>query len=189
MTNLDLGSDLERLGDALHASTTIDLARDERAARPASGGRVRVLRRPRMLAGGSLGLAGISAGLVLALGGSTAAPAFAVTRSSDGVLVRLNYTTPTERTIGQLNAKLASMGIPEGVTIYMAAGGASASGPVTCAQGPGATTPVRVLVGDNGTETIAPGQSAGNTGEGAFHLDRCVVTTNGGAGNAGSTGA
>jgi hypothetical protein len=189
MTRVDLGPDLERLGDALRASTIADLARDEHAARPASAGRARVLRRPRMLAGSSLGLAGISVGLVLALGGSTAAPAFAVMRSSDGVLVHLNYTTPTEQTIGQLNAKLASMGIPEGVRIYMASGAASASGPVTCTQGPGATTPVQVIVGDNGTETIPAGQSAGNTAEGTFHLDRCVVTTNRGSGNTGNTGA
>jgi hypothetical protein len=188
MTHLDLGPDLQRLGDALRASTAADLAREEHAARPAPSGRAHMLRRPRMLAGSSLGLAGIGAGLVLALGGSTAPPAFAVTRSSDGVLVHLNYTTPTERTIEQLNATLASMGIREGVTIYMGSGAASAAGPVTCTQGPGATTPVRVLVGANGTETIAPGQSAGNTAEGSFHLDRCVATAGGGSGNTGNSG-
>lgn len=32
------------------------------------------------------------------------------------------------------------------------------AGPVTCARGPGATTPVRVLVGASGTETIAAGR-------------------------------
>ncbi len=105
------------------------------------------------------------------------------------MLVHLNNTTPTEQTIGQLNAKLASMGLNEGVTIYMASGAVSAGGPVTCTPGPGSTTPVQVLVGANGTETIAAGQSAGNTAEGTFHLDRCVVASNSSSGNSGNTGS
>ena len=39
MTRVDFDPDLERLGEALRASTTIDLAREERAARPQSPGR------------------------------------------------------------------------------------------------------------------------------------------------------
>ena len=149
----------------------------------------RLLRRPRILAGSTLGLAGIGATLALVLGGTAATtPAFAVTRSNDGsVLVHLNYVK--DLNLPQLNAKLHSMGLHEGVTIWMASGAASESGAVTCAQGAGAATPVRVLVGANGTETIAAGQSAGNTAEGNFHLDRCLVTGDNAAGNSGNTGA
>ena len=38
MTRLDLDPDLERLGEALRASTTIDLAREERANAPVATG-------------------------------------------------------------------------------------------------------------------------------------------------------
>jgi hypothetical protein len=182
MTRLDLDPDLQRLGEALHASTTIDLAREERAAAPAGARRVHLRRR--LLAGGTLGLAGVGAALVLALGGSTAPPAFAITRSDDGVLVKLNYDT--NQNLPQVNDKLAAMGLHEAVTIYMATGPAPVSGPVTCAQGPGATTPVKVLVGANGTETIGAGQSAGNTAAGTFHLNHCVVKGDGEPGNTGN---
>ena len=40
----------------------------------------------------------------------------------------------------------------------------------------------------DGTETIAAGQSAGNTAQGSFHLDRCVVTGGNDSGNSGNTG-
>ena len=86
----------------------------------------------------------------------------------------------------QLNAKLHSMGLHEGVTIAMATGAARVSGAVTCSQGPGATTPVKVLVGGNGTEVIKPGQSGDNTAVGSFHLDSCVTRGDGAAGNTGT---
>jgi hypothetical protein len=140
---------------------------------------------PRALAGSTLGVAGIGAALVIALGGS-AAPAWAVTQSNDGVTVQLNYDA--NQNLPQVNAKLASMGLNEGVTIQMASGPASVSGPVTCTQGSGATTPVKVLVGSNGSETIAAGQSAGNTAEGTFHLQSCVVSGNSSS-NSGNTGS
>lgn len=41
-------------------------------------------------------------------------------------------------------------------------------------------------MGTNGTEVIGPGQSAGNTGEGTFHLDRCVFTSDSDSGNTGT---
>ncbi|HEY3774531.1 MAG TPA: hypothetical protein VGL69_16130 [Solirubrobacteraceae bacterium] len=149
--------------------------------------RARLLRRPRILAGSSLGLAGVGAALVLVLGGSTAAPAFAVTKASDGsVLVHLNYTT--NQNLPQVDAKLASMGIREDVIIQMASGAATVNGSVTCSQRPGATTQVKVLVGANGTETIAPGQSGGNTAEGSFHMVSCSVSSDSGSGNSGTTG-
>ena len=187
MTRLDLDPDLERLGEALHASTTVDLAREERAARPRGARARRTGSRSRVLVGSTLGLAGVGAALVLALGGSTAAPAFAVTKSADGaVLVKLNYNA--NQNLPQVNAKLAAMGLHEAVTIYMASGAASVAGPVNCVQGPGANTPVKVLVGANGTDTIAAGQSAGNTAEGSFHLNSCVVKGDNDSGTAGNTG-
>jgi hypothetical protein len=187
MTPLDLDPDLERLGDALHARTTIDLAREQQADAPVATRARRTRPRSRVLAGGTLGLAGIGAALLLALGGTAATtPAFAVTRSADGVLVHLNYTT--DQNLPQVDQKLASMGIHEDVGIQMAPGAATVSGPVTCTPGPGVTGPtVRVLVGANGTETIAAGQSAGNTAEGSFHLVSCTTSRNTGSGNTGNS--
>jgi len=187
MTRLDFDPELERLGDALHASATIDLAREERAhAVPAPRARRTRLRVP-VIAGSTLGLAGVGAALLLALGGTAATtPAFAITRSDDGsALVHLNYVAG--QNLPQVDQKLASMGIHQTVGIRMAPGAATVSGPVTCTQAPGANTPVKVLVGANGTETIAAGQSAGNTAQGSFHLVSCVTSSNT-AGNTGNTG-
>ena len=155
------------------------------AQRPGSGRGRRP--RPRILAGSTLGLAGVGTALVLALGGSAAAPAFAVTRSGDGsVLVQLSYAK--DQNLGQVNAKLAAMGTGEQVTIYMAPGPATAPGAVTCTPTAGTSgPPVRVLDGDNGTEVIKPGESGGNTAEGTFHLGRCTVAnTSANAGNSGN---
>jgi hypothetical protein len=159
---------------------------------PGRAARAGVLRRPRVLAGSTLGLAGVGAALVLALGGSAAAPAFAITTQGDGsVLVHLNYVQ--NQNLGQVEQKLKEMGTNEQITIYMGAGAAAVNGPVTCTPATGAGRPsgprVKVLVGSNGTEVIAPGQSGGNTAEGSFHLNRCVVTSDTGSGNAGNTGA
>src|ERR1700729_1473861 len=83
---------------------------------PGRAGGTGVLRR--VLAGSTLGLAGVGAALVLALGGTAAtAPAFAITRSNDGsVLVHLNYVK--NQNLGEVQQKLASMGIHEQVTVY-----------------------------------------------------------------------
>ena len=162
---------LERFGDDLNRAAHRELST------PSGPVRARIRRpRPRLLAGGTLGLAGVSTALVLALGGSAAAPAFAITKEGDGsVLVNIN-----------------AMGIDEQVTIYMAIGPAAVSGPVTCTPAPGASSPsgppVKILVGTDGTEVIGPGESAGNTGEGTFHLDHCVVAGDTGSGNTGNTG-
>ena len=180
MTHLDFDPDLERLGDALHTSTTIDLAREQQASQAAAPEPRRArLRRPRLLAGGTLGLAGVGAALALLLGGTAATtPAFAITRASDGsVLVHLNYQT--DQNLPQVNQKLAAMGTHEQIGIAMATGPASVSGPVTCTPAPGASStsgpPVKVLVSANGTEVISHGESAGNTAEGTFHLVSCGV--------------
>jgi hypothetical protein len=129
------------------------------------------------------------------LGGSAAAPAFAITKSSDGsVLVKLNYLK--DLNLPQVNRRLTEMGTHEQITIYMASGAATVSGAVTCTPGPGAGQPdpvVKVLVGTDGTEVIGAGESAGNTAEGTFHLDHCTVApasdTGPGTGNTGNTGA
>lgn len=147
-----------------------------------------ILRRPRALAGGTLGLAGIATGLVLALGGTaaTAPAAFAVTRANDGaVQVELNYVS--NQNLPQVDAKLAAMGTGEAVTIDMASGPATTPGPVTCTASGGVSGPtLKVLVGTNGTETIGPGQSAGNTAEGSFHLASCTAVSSSAAGNSGA---
>lgn len=163
------------------------------AQRPAPGRASRS--RPRVLAGSTLGLAGVGAALLLALGGSAAPPAFAITKQGDGsVLVKLNYRQ--NQNLPQVNRRLTALGTHEQITIYMATGAATVSGAVTCTPGPGAgppTTPVKVLVGTNGTEVIGSGQSGGNTAEGTFHLARCTVApdsdTGPGTGNTGNTGA
>ncbi len=205
MTCRDFDPDLERLGEALRASTAIDLAREERAARPSGAGparhadavvatRARRRRpRPRVLAGSTLGLVGVGAALVLALSGSAAPPAFAITTEGDGsVLVHLNQN----QNLPQVNQKLAAMGTGEQITIYEATGAAPVSGAVTCTPGPGAGPPrtsVKVLQGTDGTEVISPGQTGDNTGVGTWHLARCTVApasdTGPGTGNTGNTGA
>jgi hypothetical protein len=175
---------LERFGDDLNRAAHRELST------PSGPVRARIRRpRPRLLAGGTLGLAGVSTALVLAMGGSAAAPAFAITKEGDGsVLVNIN----AGQDLPAANQKLTAMGIDEQVTIYMAIGPAAVSGPVTCTPAPGASSPsgppVKILVGTDGTEVIGPGESAGNTGEGTFHLDHCVVAGDTGSGNTGNTG-
>ena len=172
-----------------------DLVRDHGATLAAAAARPEprravgagLLQRPRVLAGSTLGLAGVGAALVLILGGTAATtPAFAITRSNDGsVLVHLNYNAG--QNLPQVEAKLASMGVHEQVSIQMAPGAATVSGPVTWSPKPGVSGPtVRVLVGANGTDVIAPGQSAGNTAEGSFHLVSCTTSSDAGSGNTGT---
>jgi uncharacterized protein YidB (DUF937 family) len=183
-----LNSDLDDLGDAMRAATTADLAGGPQSARATSaGGRSKLLRRPRVLAGSSLGAAAVAAGAVLAFGGSAGtSPAFAVTQTSSGVQVTLaDYSSGG--TIESLNQKLAQMGTGEQVTIYMARGAAPSDGPVSCTQAAGTTGPaIKVLLGTNGTEVIKPGESAGNTAEGTFHLASCTASAAGSSGNSGA---
>ena len=150
------------------------------------------LRRPRFIAGSTLGLAGAGTALVLALGVASSPPAFAVTTNSNGsVTVQISRTS----SLPQANAKLLAMGIHEQVTIYMATGPAAVSGAVACTPAQGASVsgpPLQVLVGTDGTEVINAGQTAENTGEGTWHLARCTfapdVGTGRGTGNTGNTG-
>ncbi len=173
-----LWSDLARE----HGAT---LAHTERSQPRSSG----VLRHPRVLAGSTLGLAGIAAAVTIALGAAAdPQPAFAVTRANDGsVQVQLNYKT--DQNLPQVNAKLASMGTGEQVSIVEASGPATTSGPVTCSPQAGVSGPqVTILEGKDGTEVISPGESAGNTAEGTFHLASCTTYKLGSSGNSGASG-
>ena len=161
-------------------------------------------RRPGLIAGSTLALA--AGGTALALGltsaggtatGGTAAggirkvvtDAYTITESSNGsVLVQIDQ----QNSIFAADAKLSSMGIQEKVAVFPQPGAATSSGPVTCAPVGGAPKQpqVQVLLGSNGTETIA----GDNTGTGTWHLGSCVVfptsdTGNSGPGNTGNVGA
>jgi hypothetical protein len=175
MTRLD--PDLERLGDALRASATVDLAREEPTARPARRTRLR----SRVLAGGTLGLAGVGAALVLALsaGGAAAPPAFAITHKADGsVLVKFNAVTDGQKYHGYLYAvdHMLVTKYQEEILVGYAPGPATVPGPVTCTPMKDADsglpqTPVKVLLGDNGTAVIP----SGTTGAGTVHLSSCAL--------------
>jgi hypothetical protein len=137
-------------------------------------GRTSVLRRPRVLAGGTLGLAAVGTAVALVLGAAGGTPAYAVTTNGDGsVLVALNH----EGAIEGANAQLTSMGIHEQINIQMATGPALVKGPVTCApaKGGGNLPLVRVLLDKDGTEVILPGTTGGNTGVGTWHLAACYA--------------
>lgn len=148
-------------------------------------------RRPRVLAGSTLALAGAGAALTLGLtstSGTPAAAAVTVAKTSDGsILVTLNQ--PGSKAISQADQKLAAMGFHEGIVIRMGSGPASVSGPVTCAPEPGIPDQptVKVLVGTNGTEVINPGTTPDNTGVGTWHLNSCnLASDTGGTGNTGA---
>jgi hypothetical protein len=95
------------------------------------------------------------------------------------VLVQINQ----QKSIVAADAKLSSMGIQEKVSVFPKPGAATVSGPVTCAPVDGAPNQpqVQVLLGTNGTEVIA----GGNTGAGTWHLGSCVVFPTGYKGNSG----
>ena len=168
-----------------------DLVREHGAtlahADRAEPARAALLRRPRVLAGSTLALAGVGTALTLGLTAATSTPAFAVTRSADGsVQVQINQAT----SLPQANAKLTAMGIGEQVTIYMATGPATVRGPVSCTAEPGAPGPaLQVLIGKDGTEVIKPGTTGDNTGVGTWHLNHCQTFKTGSTGSTGNTGA
>ena len=150
-------------------------------------------RRPRVIAGSTLALAGAGAATALVLTSTSSTPASAavtVAKVSDGsILVTLNQ--PGSKPIAQADAKLAAMGLHEGIVIDMGGGPAVVSGPVTCAPEPGIPNQptVKVLVGTNGTEVINPGTTPGNTGVGTFHMNSCsLYVPYANTGNTGNTG-
>jgi hypothetical protein len=157
---------LERFGAELDRAARRELSGSSQSVRAS-------VQRPRMLAGGSLGLAGVGAALALAISGAASSPAFAVTREQDGsVLVQLDYVSG--QNLPRVNQKLAEMGTHEAISIQMTSGASPARGPVTCSPSPGVSGPaVQVLVGSDGTDSIAAGQSVGNTGEGSYHMVSC----------------
>jgi hypothetical protein len=151
-------------------------------------------RRPRILAGSTLALAGVGAALALVLTSTSGTPASAavtVAKTSNGsLLVTLNR--PGAWQLIQAGQKLAAMGLNEQIAVNMGSGPATVSGPVTCTPAPGIPNQptVEVLVGTNGTEVINPGTTPGNTGVGTFHMNSCTlyVPSATGTGNTGNTG-
>ena len=130
--------------------------------------------RPRILAGGTLGLAGVAAALLIALSAGGAAPsqAFAITTNGDG---SLTVNLDSDKGLVGVNRKLAAMGTDEHINFRMAQGPATVRGPVNCVPAPQGTSvsgpPVKVTLGpsDTNTETIA----TGNTGAGTWHVAAC----------------
>jgi hypothetical protein len=145
-------------------------------------------RGPRVLAGSTLALAGVGVGLTVALSGTSALPALAVTRQQDGsVLVTVNVKS-TAPWVLPADRKLAAMGIDEQILISTLPGPATVKGAVSCTALGGVNTPpgpqVKVLMEPGGTQVIP----SGNTGAGTGHLG-CVyfkTPTQSGAGNTGT---
>jgi hypothetical protein len=160
-----------------------DLAREHGASLAQTGrpGASRI-RRPRAIAGSTLGLAAIAAVITLGLtstGNTTAGgtrvvtDAFTITQNSSGsVLVTIN----NKESIIAANEKLNAM-LKEQVVLTVGSGPAPVKGPVACTpgvpnmQGP----PVKVLLGADGTQVIAPGTTGDNTGVGTWYLTACHV--------------
>ena len=191
MTHSDLDPDLARLGDALRAGATVNLAQEQQTARAgrAEPTRARFLRRPRIFAGSSLGLAGAGAVALLALSGTAAtAPAYAITKKSDGtILVHLNFVGP--RTYMDLDKELTAK-YHEEILVSTAAGAATSTQPLDCVvtRVPGVQAPsgpaIRVLLGKDGTEVLP----SGTTGAGPVHLTSCGLYYNSGVRGADGTG-
>lgn len=164
------------------------------AVRPGQGR----VRRPGVIAGGTLALAvaGTALGLGLTSTGGTPAgvgatggtrvvtDAYTITQNSSGsVVVQINQST----SLPAANAKLLAMGIHEQVAIHVVPGAAAASGPVACTPSAGASGPaIKVLLGTNGTEVTAPGTTGDNSGAGTWSLAGCSVTNNA-TGNSGTS--
>jgi hypothetical protein len=146
---------------------------DPRLASSTTTGKARSARRwasrPRILAGGSLGLAGVAAGLVLAFSGSTAAPAFAVTQNADGsLLVHLNYLALSQ---GAAQQQINAADIPGQISFGTSRGPAPVPGPITCSNDVPGAQQVEMLLGSDGTYVVPAGQQ----GAGSWHLVECIV--------------
>ena len=189
-----------------------DLARDHgptlaRVDRPKPGraGGGRMLRRPRLLAGSTLGLAGVGVALVLVLGGSSAPPAFAVTRHHDGSVAVKIYR---KSGVVGANRKLAAMGIHERLfTVYGSVSpssktskslSAKSSLPQSCLKDQQTGGVVDVIFpsaaaqqAEVGNGTYTAPSTAGNTGgvpnNGPWHVVACPsISTSTGSGNTGA---
>jgi hypothetical protein len=143
--------------------------------------------RSRCLARGSLGLAGVAAALLLAVSGTAATPpANAITHKGDGsVLVKFTYAGG--KSLFKADEKLRAE-FDETILVGTASGPATVKGPIDCTAvtglDGGAQTPVKVLLGRDGTSQIA----SGNTGAGAVHLSSCSLYNDAGPSNTGNTG-
>jgi hypothetical protein len=159
------------------------------------------VRHPRVIAGGTLALAvaGTALGLSLTSAGGTTASttggttlvtaAYTITTHSNGsILVKFGQ----QESVNAVDQKLNAL-IKEEAVFRFASGPAPVSGPVTCTPGePNMKGPqVKVLLGADGTQVIAPGATVGNTGEGTWHIASCSVipTADIGKGGTGNTGA
>lgn len=163
-------------------------------------GRARRPRR-RVLAGSTLGLAGVAAALVIILGGSATPPAFAITQKSDGtVFVKVNFGG--RNTLQAVDTKLVDE-YHETVMINTAPGQSTNPAPIDCAPtadtyAPGDPTPsgprVKLLIGKDNTFVGTLLGPSGNSGPGTQHLTSCQTYvsyphSNTGSGNSGNTGA
>lgn len=159
--------------DARFAQTIAEPG-DPRLSSPTATAKRRSARRwatrPRILAGGSLGLAGVAAGLVIVFSGSSAPPAFAVTQEADGsLLVHLYYSSAWPLTIA--DQQLKAGGVPGQITWSEWHGPAPAPGPITCANDVPGARQVKMLLGNDGTLVVPAGQQ----GAGSWHLVNCFL--------------
>jgi hypothetical protein len=152
------------------------------AARPEPGRAHR--QRAHVVAGSTLALAGVGTALALTLTATGSTPAYAVTKSGNGTVeIKLNDIKSLPHVT---DPQLTAIGV-HSVSIEMASGPATVSGPVTCTSLRGVSGKVKILVGANGTEVIKAGTTAGNTGVGTWHLAACwVFSDQGGSGNTGN---
>lgn len=89
-------------------------------------------RRPRLLAGTGLGVAGVGAAVALVLGTTSPSPAFAVTRNHDG---SITISIKRYSGIAGANARLHELGIKATVTQQAPAGCQPTASPPTGGQG------------------------------------------------------
>jgi hypothetical protein len=139
-------------GEQMRAAprATAALASSVTATRPATR-RAPGLRRPALLTGSALGIAGLATASVFAL--SSASPAFAVTKNSDGTVA---ITLSDLSSLPALNRKLAQDGVP--VTAVPISTSCSATGAITNPSGEG--SPSASAAGQATTDfvTIDPSQ-------------------------------
>lgn len=164
---------------------TVAAPGDPRLAAPATIGKAHLARRrttrPRIIAGSSVGLAGVAAGLVLAFSGSTAPPAFAITQKDDGsLLVHLYHVSALKAAEQQINA----MHIQGTLVVGIEPGPATVRGPIKCSTGDQGQQ-VEMLLGSDGTDVVP----AGTRGAGPWHLGLCSIAPGNGGSNTGTTGS
>jgi hypothetical protein len=191
---------LEELGDRLERSAAADLRTEQRTS---GAGATRARRtRSRLLAGGSLGLAGVGAAVLLALSGTAGtSPAYAITPKGDGtVFVKIN--SGGHNTLLTADTKLVDK-YHETVLITTAPGQSTNPAAIDCAPtadryAPGDPTPsgprVKLLIGKDNTFVGPIVGPSGNSGPGTLHLVSCQTYvsyphSNTGSGNSGNTGA